>query len=156
MAAGVQNATDGAVESPAGVSGVIPFKATVTVPATSLETAGDDVLLFKFPPNSYFDCHSLLIYSTALDTSTEALRVDVGIGDVDGAIDSVLINDTATTAFPAVAGVDFCDATVTTKWLDSGGKYLIMSVVTGAATAAAGTVAVEGLFAPGLVPIVAE
>lgn len=149
MAAGVQNATDGVI-FPQAVQGLVPFKTTVTIPTTSIDDIGDDVLICKFPEGVYLYTPSLLVQPSDMDTNgTPTLGLDFGFGDSDGVIDTVLINDSVA----ARTGVaDEVDTGITDRFSDCGGKYFIMSVVTAAATAAAGTLEVEGLYAPGLVP----
>lgn len=152
MAASVVNATDGVIV-PNQTPGVTPFKVTATIATTSLDDVGDDVLLFAFPANSYFLTSSLVFHPSDMDTGTN-LVFDVGIGDSDGVIDTVLINDNAGGQTGTVAFAD--EVTTGEGFVDCGGKYLICSVVTAAQTAAAGTIEVAGLYAGGLVPIVSS
>lgn len=125
--------------------GAVPIDKTVAVATTSIDEAGDDVLLFKFPENAFLPGSWLSVQVTASDMDTNGtptLVMDFGIGDSDGVIDTVLINDSA---IGQAGGLDFTDATAA-DWVDVGGKYFIMTVVTAAATAAAGTLALAGVY----------
>ncbi len=151
MAATVVDSTRS--DHPVGVQGLIPFSHQVAIATTSIDEAGDDVLLFKFPPNSFIKANDLDVEFDDLDTNgTPTLVVDIGVGDSDGVIDTVIINNSTG---PQTGADDVADAsTAGNYWVDCSDKYLIMTVVTAAATAAAGDVTVRGTYAVGLVEAV--
>jgi hypothetical protein len=124
-----------------------PFRNTVTVATTQIDEVGDDVLLYgPFPAGSYFLVPSLLVTASAIDShGTPTAVVDFGIGDSDGVIDTVLINDSD---IGQSGGTDYPDAATAFGLVDVGGKYLICTVVTAPATAAAGTILATGAWFP--------
>lgn len=138
MAATVVDASEGSVKR-THHAGVNPVDHTATIATTSLDEAGDDVLLVKFPPGAMLDVYSLVCDFSDMDTGgTPALVSDIGVCDSDGVIDTVLINDSAAGQTGAVDDAD----TPAARWVDVGDKYLGHTVVTAAATEAAGTIRV--------------
>lgn len=125
--------------------GAVPFDKTVTIATTSIDEAGDDVLLFQFPEGAMLPGFWLPVQVTPSDMDTHAtptLVLDFGIADSDGVIDTVLINDSTG---GQTGTIDYTDSGVA-DWIDVGGKYFGMTVVTAAATAAAGTVGIAGVY----------
>ncbi len=144
-----------AVNSPQLPTGFTPFWGEVEVATTSLDEACDDVLLFTFPAVAYLPTGvgTLRFRLDELDTNGDALVLDFGISDVDGVIDTVLINDTTV---GQAGGVDDLDTLVQDPFIDVGGKYLTMTVVTAAGTAAAGTVKFGGWYAAGVIKLTSD
>lgn len=118
---------------------------TVSLATTNIDNADDGVVFYQFPSAAYL--WDLSVYATDMDTNaTPTLVFDVGIGDSDGAVDTVLINDTT---IGQGAGRDDLDATVQ-KWVNCSSKYLMIDIVTAAATAAAGTLTVSFIYTENL------
>ena len=135
-----------AARCPQGID-YLNFK--VKIPTTALDSTDEQVLLYKFPEDG-----DVWLFRGGSNTTTapvkgadfyvklEALDVgtslvwDLGIGDVDGVIDTSLIANA--TAGQSTAGTDWITAADVP--LDVTGKYLILDVTTAAATAAAGFV----------------
>jgi hypothetical protein len=151
MAAAVQDATNGVI-FPSGVDGVQPFRTVITVPTTSIDDDNDDILLVKFPAGAYLDTDSLAVEPSALDGASNTLVWEIGLGPATGVIATSLITESTS---PSTGTRMAADADLD-KFVDAGGLYLIATAITAATTAAAGTVGVEGYYAPGLVPRTAE
>jgi hypothetical protein len=157
MAATVVDATDG-VDVPLIENGLTPFQVTVSVATTSLDEVGDCVLCFLFPAGAYlptFPGAVKVYFATELDSNASpTLDLNWGIGDSDGVLDTTFVTDSAEQNANAQAEDLFNVDHDLDGFLDVGGKYLIMRVGTAAAaTAAAGTVSVCGVYAAGLVPL---
>jgi hypothetical protein len=108
--------------------GLTPVYKTVTIATTSTDDIGDAVLLFKFPEVAYFKnaAETLIYISGAHDSGTPTWDAELGFGDSDGTVDTVLVanldeGDTATGS-AVVSGSD--------PWIDVGGKYLILETNT--------------------------
>ena len=131
-----------------------PVDHTVELPITSIDEAGDDTLCFLFPSEAYLDVQSLHIDCDDLDShATPTIVFDVGIGDSDGVIDTVLINDSAAGQTGAFDDADSAPGgTLAAKYLDVSNKYLILTIVTAAATDAAGGVKFNFQWSKNLVP----
>lgn len=124
---------------------------SVNVPTEALDSTDEQILLYKFPDDG--DCWlfrggsntttapvkgaDFFAHVTTLDATTTVVW-DLGIGDVDGVIDTALF--TGATIGQGATGTDWI--TVADVPLDVSGKYLIMDVTTAAGTAAAGTITI--------------
>jgi len=124
----------------------------VAIPSEAVDSSDEQVLLYKFPDDG--DCW-LFQGGNSLDTdaAVPALGSDfmvtlsafgantvftLGIGDVDGVVDTALI---AGSTVAAAGGNDFLDAIAVP--LDVTGKYLIFDVTTLSAAPADGTITVK-------------
>ena len=147
----VFTSNNSSVAGPWQPKGLVPFRSVTTVPTTALDSGDEQVLLHQFPSNIYGN-ESWLVHCVVnfddLDTNaTETLVIDIGIGDVDGVIDTALLvgSVAAQDALVDVVLDPSADMPV-----DVAGRYLIMDVTTTAATPAAGDVTVFGLVAHGV------
>lgn len=98
-------------------------------------TAGNQVLLYKFPDTGAFPVLGNLKVYIEDDLDTGATLVwSMGIGDSDGVVDTVLISGSI---IGRAAGptVDEMDANILLPLVDVGGKYLIWNT-TGSGTTA--------------------
>lgn len=126
---------------------------SVNVPTTAIDSADEQILLYKFPDDG--DCWffrggstttttpiigaDFAITLTDLDNGGTDLVWDLGFGDVDGVIDSgSLISGSI---IGQAAGTDHLDAA--NQPLDVSGLYMIFDVTTAAGTPAAGTITVR-------------
>ena len=153
-----RNAAGGA--APRDFHGIDWLHFKFNIPTTALDSADEQILMYKFPDDG--DCwlfrggnsldtddgvpaigSDFSIALTDLDDAT-SLVWNMGIGDVDGVVDTLLI--TGSTVGQA-AGVDYLDAIA--EPLDVTGKYLIFDVTTGAGTPAAGSATVRAKVAFG-------
>lgn len=157
------NKDDGYEEHPIQYQfGPVPFKHTATIATTHIDNADDGFLLFEFPEEAcWLDLDSLVILPSDLDTgATPALDVDYGIGDSDGTLDTQLIDGSLAGQTGVADFVDNADGegfdTARTRFLSVAGKYLLGDVVTAAATAAAGTIEVSGVYYMNLKPTTAS
>lgn len=136
--------------------GMTPYWGKHTAATTSLDDAGDDILLFLFPGSPYTaylpnSPSGLVVQMADLDTGSAAIKSDYGLGDDDGVIDTVLINDTT---IAQAGGADQLDANLDlSPWITATGLYLIHTIVTAAATAAAGDISFGGVYASGLLEL---
>ena len=134
----------------------------VNIPTAALDSADEQVLLYKFPDEGdvwmFRDGNTLdtddtvcvgaadfQVSVTTLDSSTSSVW-DIGIGDVDGVIDTALISNS--TIGQTTAGTDLLDAPGLP--VDVSGKYLIFDVTTAAKTAVAGSVTVKAKVCGGI------
>lgn len=137
------------------LNGVDFHQFSVNLPTTALDSADEQILLWKFPEDS--DCW-LFRGGNALDSDDTILQLgsdfsiavtdvdggttftwSLGLSDVDGVLDTTLIADS--TVGQAV-GIDYLDAPA--EPLDCTGKYLCMDVTAAAtATILAGTATVR-------------
>lgn len=128
--------------------GDTPFHFTVTVPTEALDSSDEQVLLYQFATNPFGNeswLENCILTVDDLDGGV-TLVFDVGIGDEDGVVDTVLVSgSTAGQAGGTVVVIDYADFPV-----DVSGKFLILDVTTAAATPAAGDVEVFGGFAGGV------
>lgn len=103
-------------------------------------TAGNQVLLYKFPDVAYMKADPgdlRVFFEDDLDTGA-TLQWDLGIGDSDGVIDTLMISNATTGR--AANDVDSLDSTARAAF-DLSGKYLIWN------TDASGTTAGDVEFA---------
>ena len=126
---------------------------SVAIPTTAIDSTDEQVLLYKFPDdgdvwlfrggNSLDTDDTLAVLGAdfsigVTDVAASALVWDLGIGDVDGVIDTSLISGSVV---GVTAGQDYI--TTIAEPLDVSGKYLIFDVTTAAVTPAAGTITVR-------------
>jgi len=121
--------------------GVFPFSVTTEIATTSIDETDDEVYLIYFPSN--YDIYLLDLEMTVDDLDTHAtptlvldLNMDTGSAEV------TLINDTT---IGQGGGSDKLDLDGGHYLRSLSGNYLATKVVTGAATAATGTVTVKGM-----------
>lgn len=128
--------------------GDTPFHFTVTVPTEALDSADEQVLLYQFATNPFGnECwlENCILSVEDLDGGA-GLVFDVGLGDEDGVIDTVLVTgSTAGQAGGTEVVIDYADLPV-----DVSGLFLILDVTTAAVTPTAGDVEVFGGFAGGV------
>lgn len=150
---GANNTSDSASRHPRSWPHlVIPFRQTVTVATTDIDNSADRSLLFQFPTSAevgecFLDLASVTVVAADLDSGgTPALVMDFGIGDSDGTIDTELIANSTIGQDSGRDNVDPADIDSNGLFLDVTGKYFIMGCSTAAATAAAGTIQVDGYY----------
>lgn len=133
MAAGVLDATTGDTLPQVHV-GLTPVWKRVNIPITATETAGDDVLLVKMPPNAFIrNVAGAISYKTgAMDSGTPTWVANLGFGDSDGVIDILLATGFDEGDYGESAALASGDI-----WLDVGDLYLILTTTTGASAGAA-------------------
>lgn len=115
----------------------------VNVPIVATDSTDEQILLYKFPDDG--DCWLLRdaltdlgVTPSNMDSST-GIVFQIGIGDVDGVIDTPLIADSAAAQSGALDELAAVGAP-----LDVSGKYLIWDTTTAVSgTASAGTVDVK-------------
>jgi hypothetical protein len=136
-------------------NGIHYHKFSVNIPTAAIDSADEQILLWKFPDDS--DCWlfrggtaldtddtvptigaDFQITLTDLETTTTALTWSLGISDVDGVLDTTLITDSAV---GQAAGIDYLDAIAVP--LDVSGKYLCIDVTAASTNPVAGTATVE-------------
>lgn len=135
----------GSAQGGGGVASRVPVGSDfvyfqVNIPTAALDSADEQILLFKFPDDGDVflqrgNVGDLHVAISTIDSGTSATW-DLGIGDSDGVIDTALIANA--TGGQTAAATDVLDAVGAP--LDVSGKYLIFDVTTAAATAAAGTI----------------
>lgn len=114
--------------------------AAITLATTSIDEAADKVTLLEFPDGCYL--LALEITVTDMDTNVSpALVFDINKVTSAG-VATTLINDSTR---GQAGGKDELDVDVGALGLDVGGCLLQFQVVTAAATAAAGTIAVRAI-----------
>ena len=131
--------------APARPQGVYYFDSgEVTAVAAQAGDAGDQLFAFTFPAN----CRLLALQykTTDRDTNGAPALVEDIIAETSGGTETVLINDTTV----GQGGTsDELDLGLNLFGVDVSGMKLGLRVVTGAATAAAGTVRFKGLIVIG-------
>ena len=114
----------------------IPFKHTVTLATTDLDTATDTWDLFHFPSGASLDLDSLVVNFGDLDSNgSPNLVIDIGISDGDGTIDTVLIDNSTAGQNGGIDRVDDSAISSNGKFLSVSDKYLSGDIVSVAATA---------------------
>lgn len=106
---------------------------TKTILTTMIDSSDEQIILHKFSNGLRLD--TLHVESIdAIDAHvTETLVYDLGVGDADGVVDDVLIS--AAVVGQDAGEVDDLDPPPTVqRFLDVGGRFLIMDVTTLAAT----------------------
>ena len=140
--------------------GMVPWWGTHTIAATTeITDVGDDFLLWLFDPAPY---NSMIPNSTIgfmaqlgdIDTNgTPLVTVDFGLGDSDGVIDIVLVNDT--TIGRTGGGVQLDRDLDQPPWIVAQALYMIMTIVAAPATDAVGTISVGGCYSAGVLELTA-
>jgi hypothetical protein len=153
MAAAVVDASaDRRDQAPFLHVGLTPVWKRVNIATTSTDDIGDAVLLFKFPETAYFKntAGSLYFLSGLHDSGTPSWEADLGFGDSDGTVDTVLVStlDESGGAKDEGENVLVADAG---PWIDVGGKYLILETTAASSVGRAAADFVVGFdFAAGL------
>lgn len=97
--------------------------------STADVTAGNQTLLYKFPDVAYMRASpgELRVFvEDEIDTNaTPTLSWDLGLGDSDGVIDTLMISNSI--AGRNAAEVDELDSTLR-AWFDLSGKYLVINI----------------------------
>ena len=126
---------------------------SVEIPTSAMDNAADAVLLYRFPDESdvYLlrtSVDAMYLNVDTLDSGTN-LKYDIGIATAaDGVADTVLINDA--TVGQTTSGTDKLDAVGAPLKVD--GNYLVMDMVTAAATPVSGTLRLRFYASYGLTP----
>jgi len=127
--------------------GFTPFDHQVDFLAADLVN-GDSFLVYKFPPeNAKLWTALVQFYLDELDSNgSPSGTVDIGIGDSDGVVDTLLY----TTDYDVGTAAAWIASTGADPVIDVSGKYLIITFTAAMATAAAGAFRFIGAFAAGM------
>ena len=126
------------------VGGKVSFEVIVTWLKAELEGTDEHLIAGPFPKYAVMDGWTFRLASEDLEVDgTPTIAVKIGIGDVDGVIDTTLFTD-AGTEFDGVVNLDWEDlddlataGTLTSAHYDISEKYLIWEFTAGATTGGA-------------------
>jgi hypothetical protein len=124
------------------VPGTHPIWISATIATTHIDHNDDSILMGVPLPDVAYIRNAAGVFVarwTDLDTNAvETLDFDLGFGGSDGVLDYTFINNGTASEDTGVA--ENSQLTAQDPWISIGGLYVIMEVITAAATPAAGTV----------------
>lgn len=123
---------------------LIPVDITTELATTQIDDAADVTQLFLFPDPAYLWDLDVLVVDDLDTNATPTLVWDLDIDD--GTTSTTIINNSTV---GQSAGTDALDSLPTTRGMSCAGAYLELTIVTAAATAAAGTFRVSFTYTTG-------
>lgn len=125
------------------VGGHVDYEVIISWEKAQLESTNQFLVAGPFPSNVVLDGYSFRLATEDLEVGGPLIDLDVGIGDSDGVIDTMLINDGGTD-FDDAGTKDWTDlddldtsTTLTSLQYAIGDKYLIFDFNAGAGTGGA-------------------